>query len=84
LLKIFELAGPWPRQRADAERRHVAGKNPGGEKSWRGKILTKSVQPDGANPIPLRPSPPGISTIMIRFVGLLFLAVVVLMLAWSP
>jgi hypothetical protein len=44
----------------------------------------KSVQPDGANPIPLRTSPPSISTILIRFVGLLFLAVVVLVLAWSP
>jgi hypothetical protein len=48
-----------------------------------GNILMKSVQPDGANPIPLRSSPPRISTILIRFVGLLFLAVVVLALAWS-
>jgi hypothetical protein len=43
----------------------------------------KSVQSDGADPIPVRTSPPRISTIMIRFVGLLFLAIVVLVLAWS-
>jgi hypothetical protein len=43
----------------------------------------KSVQSDGADPIPVRTSPPSISTIMTRFVGLLFLAIVVLALAWS-
>jgi hypothetical protein len=72
LRKRFELIGPRPRQRADAARRHVPG-----------KILMKSVQSDGADPIPVRTSPPRISTIMVRFVGLLFLAIVVLVLAWS-
>jgi len=42
-----------------------------------------SVRPDSANPIPLRTSPHRVGTIMIRFVGLLFLAVAVLALAWS-
>jgi hypothetical protein len=42
-----------------------------------------SVRPDSPDPIPLRTAPPGISTIMIRFVGLLFVAVVVMALAWS-
>jgi hypothetical protein len=43
----------------------------------------KSVQPDGANPIPVRTSPHGVGTIMFRFIGLLFLAVVVLALIWG-
>jgi hypothetical protein len=47
------------------------------------KILMKSVQPESANPMPSRTAPPGISTIMVRFVGLLFVAVVVMALAWS-
>jgi len=42
----------------------------------------KSIQPDSGETIPLRGSPPRIGTIMIRFVGLLILAVVVLALAW--
>ena len=44
----------------------------------------QSVRPVNADPIPLRrPHQGGIGTIMIRFVGLLVLAVVVLALAWS-
>jgi hypothetical protein len=43
----------------------------------------KSIRPDHIEPIPLRPSPPGMGTIMIRFVGLLLAAVVALALAWS-
>jgi hypothetical protein len=43
----------------------------------------KNVPPESANPIPLRTAPPGMGTIMIRFVGLLFVAVVVMALAWS-
>jgi hypothetical protein len=43
----------------------------------------KSIRPDNTDPIPLRSSPPPMGTIMIRFVGLLFVAVVVLALAWS-
>ena len=42
-----------------------------------------SVRPDNTDPIPLRAPPPRMGTIMIRFVGLLFLAVVVLALIWS-
>jgi len=41
----------------------------------------KGIRPDRGT-IPLRSAPPRIGTIMIRFVGLLFLAVVVLALAW--
>jgi hypothetical protein len=41
------------------------------------------IRPDNTDPIPLRNSPPGMGIIMIRFVGLLLVAVVVLALAWS-
>jgi hypothetical protein len=43
----------------------------------------KSAQPDNTDPIPLRRAPRRMGTIMIRFVGLLFVAVVALALAWS-
>ena len=43
----------------------------------------KTIRPDNTDPIPLRTSPHRIGTIMIRFVGLLVVAVVVLALAWS-
>jgi hypothetical protein len=43
----------------------------------------KSVRPDNSDPIPLRPAPPRMGTIMIRFVGLLAVAVVALALIWS-
>ena len=43
----------------------------------------KSVRPDHTDPIPLRVSAPRVGTIMIRFVGLLVVAVVLLALAWS-
>jgi hypothetical protein len=42
----------------------------------------KTTRPDNTDPIPLRVSPHRMSTIMLRFVGLLFLAVVVMALAW--
>jgi hypothetical protein len=47
------------------------------------QIFMKSIRPDSTDPIPLRSSPPGMGIIMIRFVGLLFVAVVALALAWS-
>ena len=43
----------------------------------------KSVRPDNTDPIPLRNSPHHMGTIMIRFVGLLLAAVVILALIWS-
>jgi hypothetical protein len=46
-------------------------------------ILMKSVRPNNADPIPLRTAPPRIGTIIIRFVGLLVVAVVVLTLIWN-
>jgi hypothetical protein len=49
----------------------------------RGPIFMKSVRPDNTDPIPLRSSPHNMGTIMIRFVGLLVAAVVVLALLWS-
>ena len=46
-------------------------------------MFMKSVRPDNTDPIPLRAEPPRMGTIMIRFVGLLVVAVVVLALIWS-
>ena len=42
----------------------------------------ESIRPDTPDPIPLRPSPHRVGTIMIRFVGLLFLAVTAMALVW--
>jgi hypothetical protein len=49
----------------------------------RGQIFMQSIRPDNTDPIPLRTSPHSMGTIMIRFVGLLVAAVVVLALIWS-
>jgi hypothetical protein len=43
----------------------------------------KSVQPDNSDPMPMRSTPHGMATLMIRFIGLLVAAVVVLALIWS-
>jgi hypothetical protein len=43
----------------------------------------QSIRPDNTDPIPLRNAPPRMGVIMIRFVGLLAVAVVILALAWS-
>ena len=43
----------------------------------------QSLRPDNTDPIPLRTSPPKMGTILIRFVGLLIAAVVVMALIWS-
>ena len=42
-----------------------------------------SIRPDDTNPIPLRASPHRMSTLMVRFFGLLFLTVAVLALLYS-
>jgi hypothetical protein len=43
----------------------------------------ETIRPDTSDPIPLQNSPQRIGTIMIRFVGLLVVAVAVLMLLWN-
>ncbi|SHL21771.1 hypothetical protein SAMN05444159_5341 [Bradyrhizobium lablabi] len=43
----------------------------------------KSIRPDNTDPIPLRTAPPRMGTIMLRFIGLLVLAIAALALAWS-
>ncbi len=48
-----------------------------------GQISMKSVQPDSSDPIPMRSPSPRMGTLMIRFIGLLVAAVVVLALIWS-
>jgi hypothetical protein len=42
-----------------------------------------TIQPDNSDPMPLRTSPHRVGTLMIRFVGLLFLTVAVLALLYS-
>jgi hypothetical protein len=48
-----------------------------------GIVFMESVRPDNTDPIPLQHSPRSMGTILIRFVGLLAVAVVVLALIWS-
>ena len=43
----------------------------------------QNVQPDNVNPMPLRQSSHSMGTIVMRFVGLLTLAVVAMALLWS-
>ncbi|MBR0874399.1 hypothetical protein J6500_14260 [Bradyrhizobium sp. WSM 1704] len=43
----------------------------------------QSVRPDNTDPIPLRKSQQGVGTILIRFIGLLAAATVVLVLIWN-
>jgi hypothetical protein len=43
----------------------------------------QSVQPDSTNPIALRQSAHSVGTLLIRFVGLLTAAVVLMALIWS-
>jgi hypothetical protein len=50
---------------------------------FEGLNFMQTIRPDNAEPIPLRNSPQRMGTIMIRFVGLLVLAVVILAFAWS-
>ena len=71
----FELAGPGLRPRAGIVT--LPQISPGD------KSCMKSIRPDDSDPIPLRQSPHGMGTLMIRFVGLLLAAVVALTLAWS-
>jgi hypothetical protein len=42
----------------------------------------ESIRPEEAEPIPLRAAPHRVGTIMLRFIGLLFLAVVALALVY--
>jgi hypothetical protein len=43
----------------------------------------QTVQPDNTDPLPLRTAPHRVGTIVVRFVGLLVAAIVVLALIWS-
>jgi hypothetical protein len=43
----------------------------------------KTIRPDHNDPIPLRTSPHRMGTIMIRFLGLLVVAIAALAFAWS-
>jgi hypothetical protein len=43
----------------------------------------KAMRPNDAGPAPLRMSQHGVGTLVVRFIGLLFLAVAALALVWS-
>ena len=73
LWNAFELVGSRPRHRADT----------GAAAGFGGTAFMQSIRPDNSDPIPLRTSPHRMGTLMIRFIGLLFVAVVILALAWS-
>ncbi len=47
------------------------------------KLQMETIRPDNTDPIPLRPSPHRMGSIMIRFSGLLLVAVAVMALLWS-
>jgi hypothetical protein len=42
----------------------------------------KSIRPDTTDPIPLRNTPPRMGSIIVRFVGLLLLAIAALAIVW--
>lgn len=43
----------------------------------------ESIRPDTTDPIPLRPAPSQLGTIMLRFAGLLALAIAILAFVYS-
>lgn len=47
-----------------------------------GESIMESIRPDTTDPIPLRTSPHRVGALMIRFVGLLFLAVAAMALVY--
>ena len=52
------------------------------ESGAHGDTPMESIRPDTPDPIPLRASPHRVGTIMVRFVGLLFLAVAAMALVY--
>ena len=49
----------------------------------RGLFQMESIRPDTTDPIPLRPAPNQFGTIMLRFVGLLAVAIAILAFVYS-
>ncbi len=48
-----------------------------------GTCQMESIRPDNTDPIPLRPAPNQFGTIMLRFVGLLVVAIAILAFVYS-
>ncbi|GAB9158225.1 hypothetical protein BDS110ZK17_33570 [Bradyrhizobium diazoefficiens] len=69
----FEPSTP-PRRPMPGARRFYAGS---------GGHFMESIRPDTTEPIPLRPAPNQFGTIMLRFVGLLAVAIAVLAFVYS-
>jgi hypothetical protein len=70
----FELSAPSRRQMPSAHSRLRLGL---------GTFQMESIRPDTTDPIPLRPAPNQFGTIMLRFVGLLAVAIAVLAFVYS-
>jgi hypothetical protein len=47
-----------------------------------GSSVMKSIRPDTTDPIPLRQVPPRMGSIIVRFAGLLLLAMAALAIVW--
>jgi hypothetical protein len=45
-------------------------------------FVMKSIRPDTTDPIPVRNVPPRMGSIIVRFVGLLLIAIVALAIVW--
>lgn len=43
----------------------------------------ETIRPENTDPIPLRQEPQRVGTIMVRFLGLLVIAIAVMVLIWS-
>lgn len=56
---------------------------PGYLRPGRGTFQMESIRPDNTDPIPMRPAPNQFGTIMLRFVGLLAVAIAVLAIVYS-
>jgi hypothetical protein len=52
-------------------------------RSGQGTIDMESIRPENTDPIPLRAAPTQFGTIMIRFVGLLIVAIAILAFVYS-
>jgi hypothetical protein len=56
---------------------------PRSDGTYGGSLMeTEAMQANNAEPVPLRASPHRVGTLVIRFIGLLFLSVTALALVW--
>jgi hypothetical protein len=58
------------------------GQAPALGRGSRGSCCMESIRPENTDPIPVRTQPPQMGSIIIRFVGLLLIAIVALAIVW--